>query len=232
MLKNLGADFGGAKAESAGYYDVASYRYSTVKFEDGKFNAYTKKTGNDFPWFSNRPGDLSALPAGENSFDGVTYSILDFKTSPVPSCIMLAGFGSKTKQTEVKGLKIGTKCDALFFLHTYNAKDELLALKNTKNPPVLFKYIVNYAGGKKIEIPVKWLSGTGNWHTKSPASCSNASVAWSGDAEAGKAVLYSMKWLNPEPGSQIESVDMAYTADKDKWGTPALLAITTGTLVK
>ncbi len=236
LLKNLGADFGGAKQEADDYYDTVSYRYMPVKFEDGKFNAYMKKTGNDFPWFSNCPGDLSALPAGENRFDGVTYSILDFKTSPVPSCIMLSGLGSKTKQSEVKGLKIGMKCDALFFLHTFNAKDELLKLTDTKNPPVLFKYVVNYTGGTKAEIPVKWLSETGNWYTKKPDSCSNVSAAWSADIQDDKdgfkSVLYSMKWLNPEPGKQIESVDMVYTPDKDKWGTPSLLAITAGTLIK
>ena len=236
LLKNLGADFGGTKQEAADYYDVVSYRYMPVKFEDGKFNAYMKKTGNDFPWFSNRPGDLSALPAGENKFDGVTYNILDFKTSPVPSCMMLSGFGSKTKQQEIKNLKIGMKCDALFFLHTFNAKDELLKMTDMKNPPVLFKYIVNYAGGTKLEIPIKWLSETGNWYARDSASCSNASVAWSADIQddkdAGKAVLYSMKWLNPNPDGKIESVDLCYTPEKDKWGTPSLLAITAGTLIK
>ena len=128
------------------------------------------------------------------------------------------------------------KCDALFFLHTFNAKDELLKLTDTKNPPILFKYIVNYTGGTKTEIPVKWLSETGNWYTKKPDSCSNVSAAWSADIQDDKdgfkSVLYSMKWLNPEPGKQIESVDLVYTPDKDKWGTPSLLAITAGTLIK
>ena len=96
-----------------------------------------------FPWFSNHPGDLSGIPTGENKYDGVTYNILDFKTSPVPNCVMLSGFGSKTKENEVKGIKIGMKCNALFFLHTFNASDKLLKLKNEKNMPALLKYIVS-----------------------------------------------------------------------------------------
>ena len=53
-----------------------------------------------------------------------------------------------------------------------------------------------------------------------------------GRQDAGKAVLYSMKWLNPNQDGKIESVDLCYTPEKDKWGTPSLLAITAGTLIK
>ncbi len=237
LLKNMGADFGGAqKDDQFDYYDTVSYRYFPVKFEDGKFNAYMKKTGNDFPWFSNYPGDLSALPAGENRFDGVTYSIQDFRTSPVPSCIILKGLGSKTKDTRIDGIKIGMKCDALYFLQTFNASEELLKITDSKDAPLLFKYVVHYADGTKTEIPVKWLGGTGDWHTQAPKSCTDASIAWSAeipdDKDKAKTVIYSMKWINPTPEKLIEAVDFTQTQDKDKWGAPALLAITAGTIIK
>ena len=56
---------------------------------------------------------------GEQKLAGVTYNIYDFPTSPVPTCIMLAGPNVPGQlPAEIKGIPVNRKADAFFFLHT------------------------------------------------------------------------------------------------------------------
>jgi beta-galactosidase len=229
LLRNLGAVFEGGQGVVVG----TNLKFTPIRFAEGKANAYTRKAGKP-SWFKNHPvGDLSGLPAGENAFAGVTYAVPDFRTSPVPSCVMLQGHWSETKDREVKDLKVGTKADALFFLHAFTAKDEALRWKperNRTNPPVVFKYVIHYADGKIAEVPVTWNQGVGHWLNKKPKSLMYAQVGWAAgfenDKSGDQAVVYSMQWDNPRPEVEIQSVDLVYGAEGDKWGAPALLAIT------
>ncbi|HEY3319348.1 MAG TPA: glycoside hydrolase family 2 TIM barrel-domain containing protein [Planctomycetota bacterium] len=237
LLKNLGATFEGGGAIVVG----ANLKFTPVKFAEGVFNAYLKKN-NKAGWFANhKVGDMSGLPTGENKFAGVTYSIADFRTSPVPSCCMLQGHFTNVQTKEIKGIAVNQKADALFFLHTFNAKDHTQRWKpehNRLNPPTVFKYVVHFAGSGRAgtpapptaEIPVVWNQGVGHWLSKSPKSLMNAPVAWAStfqnDTSEEKAVLYSMQWDNPHPELAIEAVDFTYSAEGDQWGAPALVGIT------
>ncbi len=66
---------------------------------------YNQYLTNDRGWFDNRR-DLRHLPVGEQRFTGVSYGLLDFRTSPVPSCVMLAGRGVKVPRKR-KGHSFG-----------------------------------------------------------------------------------------------------------------------------
>jgi beta-galactosidase len=152
---------------------------------------------------------------------------------------MLQGHFAKVDAREIKDIKIGAKADALFFLQAFNAKDEALRWKpeqNRPNPPTAFKYVVHYADGKTADVPVVWGQGVGHWLNKNPKALLNAQVGWAApfenDPSGDKAVVYSMQWDNPNPGVEIQSVDMMYAGDGDKWGAPALLAITAATIAK
>jgi len=236
LLKNLGCVFEGGGAVVVG----ANVKYTPIKFPEGKCNAFMKKKKEKGGWFDNhKSGDLSGLPPGENKFGGVTFSIADFRTSPVPSCCMLQGHFAKVDVREIKDLAIGQKADALFLLHALNAKDEALRWKpehNRPNPPAVFKYVVHYADGKTAEIPVIWNQGVGHWLNRNPKSLLNAQIGWAStfenDTSGDKAVVYSMQWDNPNPAVEIKSVDMLYAGDGDRWGAPALLAITAATVGK
>ena len=227
LLRNLHATFSGGKVLTA-----ADLRCRPVPLDD-QCNQYLTK---DRGWFDGGR-DIAHLPAGTQTFGGVTYLIRDFRTSPVPSCVMLAGPGAKGQlPTEVKGLKVGGKADALFFLHTFHRTDDWRPRKPDDTPPAVFRYVVHYADGQAAEVPVLYGEGVDHWLAKEPRGLKNASVAWAapfpGDKEGEQAVLYQLQWTNPRPDAEIQGLDMLYGPEGSRYGTPALLAITAATQAK
>jgi beta-galactosidase len=231
LLRNLGAPFAGAKLLVAGQ----GLKYSPIALDD-RCNQYL--TG-DKAWFGGNR-DLRLLPVGLRKFAGVEYLVRDFKTSPLHSCVMLAGPGVPgTLPNEVKDLPVAKKADALFFLHAFNRLREWQAPhQGDKTPPVLFKYVVRYADGKTADVPVRYADGVDHWVTsKEPAGLKNATVAWAAPLGDGKsdeqAVVYQMQWNNPRPEAEIKSVDLCYDPTTGgQYGVPALLAISAAVRVE
>ena len=108
ILRNLGATFAGGRIVTA-----AQMRFLPVPFNE-QANAYLTKGHGTFP-----DADLSTLPVGEQKFAGVTYKINDFRTSPVPSCVMLRGPGVDGRLPAEATIKVGRMADALFFLQAF-----------------------------------------------------------------------------------------------------------------
>ena len=223
LLKNLGATFAGAEGSS-----LSGLATTPVVIPAGVMNAYTS-VGRSPAWFPAGDHDLSGLPAGDQRLADVTYHINDFKTSPVPGVIMLAGHGSQTKANTVTGIAIDRTATALCFLHTWNPTEK--AEKSAEHP-VVMQYTVHYADGSHVVIPVMWNHGIGTWHTGKPAALPDAAIAWSAafptDASQ-QAVVYSFVWHNPKLAVGIASVDLGYAPGGEAWGTPALLAISNAT---
>ena len=224
LLKNLGATFAGSDG-----LVVATLKTTPVLIQDGVFNAYTT-AGRKPAWFTaGSSQDLAGLPAGDQRLAGVTYHINDFKTSPVPGAVMLAGHGSQVTAKEVTGIAINRTADALFFLHTLQPTDKATKLPADQHP-VIFHYVVHYGDGSTAEIPVTWNRGIGPWLMGEPVSLAEAAVAWSAAFPSDKsrnAVLYGFAWKNPKPQLAITSIDLGYVKGGEAFGTPALLAITT-----
>ena len=110
LLRNLGAAFAGERVVTAG----ADLKYTPIPLGDKCCQFLTKEKG----WYEGGD-DLSAFPVGENTLSGVRYLVRDFRTSPLPACVMLAGPGVKGRMPDaVEGIPAGVKADALFFLHT------------------------------------------------------------------------------------------------------------------
>ncbi len=189
-------------------------------------NQYLTK---DRGWFAG-PRDLAHLPVGTHVLAGVPCLVRDFKTSPVPSCVMLAGPGAKGRlPKEVRGLPAGCQADVLFFLHAFNSREPGRPV-DPKATPVAFRYVVHYADGLSAEIPVLLGEGVDHWISRKPAGLKSAALAWSarfpGDAGEEEAAVYQFAWTNPRAGAAIQSIDMAYGPDGDRYGTPVLLAVT------
>ena len=231
LLKNLGATFEGGATVVVG----ANLAYTPVELATGTCNAYTRKDAKP-GWFKNGPGDLSQLPVGDQKLAGVPFRLPDFRTSPVPSVVMLKGYGSDAVASEVDGIKLGVKADALFFLHTFNATDQALHWKphgGQTSPPVVFAYLVHYANGTTALAPVSWSLGVGNWFAPQPKALPGAQLAWTASIAGQKddqAVVYAMQWDNPHPDQLIDSVDLMQ--DDDQWGCPVLLAVTSASVRK
>jgi beta-galactosidase len=226
LLKNLHATFAGSKVLTLG-----NLKYQPVALNE-QCNQYLTK---DRGWYEGG-ADLAHLPVGQQQLAGVTYVVRDFRTSPVPSCVMLAGPGARGKlPEEVKALQVDAKADALFFLHTFNRVRDWRPPENgDRTPPAVFRYVVHYADGQVAEVPVRYGEGVDHWMVKDPLGLKNAAVAWAApfpnDQGGQQAVVYQMQWNNPRPTVAIRSIDMGYAPGiGSQYGAPALLAITAAT---
>jgi len=224
LLRNMNARYAGNRTPTTG-----NLQFQPLSIDEQCNQHLTKSHG----WFDGRK-DLGQLPVGRNEFAGVTYEIRDYKSSPVPSCVILAGPGIRGQLPAEIALKAGRKADAIFFLHTFNRAKEWRARWPDENAPTAFKYVVHYADGQSVDIPVLYGEGVDHWITTSPMGLKSAALAWSarfpGDESPDEAAIYQMQWNNPRPDVVIQTIDLMYGLEGSKYGTPALLAITAGTL--
>jgi beta-galactosidase len=225
LLRNLGATFASGKVLVAG----SNVRCTPIPLAE-KCNQYLTA---DKGWLAGG-ADLGHLPVGEQTFTGVRYLIRDFRTSPVPSCIMLAGKDAKGDLPEkVSDIPVDQSADVLFFLHTFHPAREWKPAKPGEQPPVVVQYVVRYEDGDSVLVPVRLGVHVGNWLVTKPVGLPDAAAAWAAPpakAAGGKqAVVYQMQWTNPRPGVRIKSLDMRYSPRVgNSWGVPVLLAVTAG----
>ncbi len=248
LLTNLGASFAASKPVIVG----TGLEYEPIVPPADRFTAHITADGQP-GWFRDRrlpTADLSAIPKGRGKLRGVLFDIYEFKTSPVPSVLMLAGEGSRVPVTSIEGLKVGRKADALFFLHTYQpgrAVDRLersIAREMEKEPrrrraidrPAVLLNRVRDADGRTRVVPVVWGEDIGPWLTEKPSPLKGAELAWSAPVGEGelRTAAYSMQWDNPRPDVAIATIDILGPAASEarnapepkEWGAPAVLAIT------
>lgn len=236
LLTNLGAEFEGARVEVA----RERFEYHPIAIPDHAFNIYRDQRGQP-SWPGG--GDLSSLPAGRRKLAGVEFQLVDFATSPVPSAIALGGEGSPVSVDAVKGMPVGARADALFFLHTFHpgsavpywrADVEEAAKHNRElpRPPRAITYRVVYEDGSNADIPVLFSKHISAWNDQSPAPLPGADLAWTEQRPDGSsASVWLMRWTNPHPEKVIKEVDFIRV---ERWdlGTPILFAITRGNRVQ
>ena len=228
LLKNLGANLGGAKTALAGF----NLQYAPLSL-DGKANLYLSKAQG----WSAPGGDLSALPKGTNTFADVRYTITDFTTSPLESAVTLQHpqLKSNAAAEEVTGIKVNTQADSLFFLHTFLETNTWRQDWQKLPPPALFQYIIHYEDGTTLPIVITLHEGVDNWLQPEPRTkpLLKAEIAWSGPATDGKTpTLYQYQWNNPFPDKKIATVTLAYAGEGKKFGAPALLGLTAARVQK
>jgi beta-galactosidase len=129
-------------------------------------------------------------------------------------------------------LRVGSKADVLFFLHTFNRVTPWKAARPADAPPTAFKYVIHYADGQTADVPIYAETDVDDFKQRSPAAIPGAQIAWV-KPYAGtefSAVVYSKQWNNPRPDVAIRSVDLVYGAPRR--GVPALLALTAATAAR
>jgi len=220
ILHNLHASFAGGKSVIAG----ANLAYTPIDLSK-QANAYRTEAG----WFGDKNFSFKGLPTGDQKFAGVRYNVYDFKTSPVPTVVMLGGNDVPGNLADhVDGIAVNQKADALFFLQAARIDqrrngDEVKQDKRFE----LARYVVHYADGQSADVPVYLERDVENYKQSSPvAAIPGAQIAWSAPYAGTdqNAVAYSMQWNNPRPDVAITSVDFHY--GNDRRGVPALLALT------
>jgi hypothetical protein len=224
VLRNLKAPFSGGKTVIAG----ANLACTPIDIHT-KATTYKDERG----WFGDKRRTLKALPPGEHIFAGVKYNVYEMPTSPVPQVLMLRGGGVPGNlPEEIMGIPINTKADALFFLHTARLDRRMNDREREERKRFeLCRYVVHYADGQAIEVPVFAEMDIDHFTQREPKAIPGAQVAWTAkfDDSEESAVAYAKQWNNPRSGIEIKSVDMVYGKDKDR-GVPALLAVTAATV--
>lgn len=219
LLHNLKAPFSGGKAIIAG----ASLKYTPIDISK-QATQYRDEKG----WFGNRRMSFKDLPTGAQTMAGVTYQIYEFPTSPVPTAVMLGAKGiPNNPPEEVRGIPVGMKADALFFLQTARIDRKLNDReKKQRKQFELAKYVIHYADGQTAEVPLIQGRDIDDYRQQAPAALPGAALAWTKPFEGTNqaAAAYGMQWNNPRPAVAITAIDMTY--GKDRRGVPVLLAIT------
>ena len=151
LLTNLGCDLhGDSDAAVARQRRLEQYQFTPIDI--GPYcnraladNKSTKEPG----WANQGENDMRDFPTGKQTFAKVPFLIAAPK-----SIIALYSTSADNRMLpkEVKGIKIGHKADALFFLHT--------APFGGLHP---FKYLVHYQDGGTQEIPITDGQQTFNW---------------------------------------------------------------------
>jgi beta-galactosidase len=220
VLRNLKAPFAGGKTIIAG----ADLEYRPIDIHT-KATTYKDERG----WFGDRRRTLKALPAGEHVLAGVRFSVYEMPTSPVPQVLMLAGRGVPGDLPQrIEGIPIDATADALFFLQAARVDRARSDRERREGKQVeIAKYVIRYAEGPSVEIPVRAGVEVDHWIQREPRPIAGAQVAWTApfDESEESAVLYSLQWNNPRPETPIASVDLLPGRDGDR-GVPALIAIT------
>jgi beta-galactosidase len=218
VLRNLNAPFAG-KSVIAG----ANLEYKPIDL-----SKHATAFRDDKGWFGDKRFTFRDLPTGKHTLAGVAYDIYEFATSPVPTVVMLDGPGVPGKlPAEVKGIPVGRKADALFFLMAARVDKRPTPDDRKKAKQLeLARYVVHYADGKTAEVPIQAEVHVEGYRQPTPLAVPGAQVAWTRKYEGAdeSAVAYSVQWTNPRPDAEIASVDLLPGADKA--GVPALLALT------
>ena len=182
-------------------------------------------------WFGDKTRTFAGLPAGRGKYAGVEFDVYEMPTSPTPQVLMLRGAGAPGNLPErIEGIPVNRKADALFFLHTAKlAKRTTDRERAERKTFVLFNYVVNYADGQKLEIPIRAEQDIEHYVQKAPAALPGAQLGWTAPYEGGvdHAAAYAKQWNNPRPDVAIASVDMV-PVDPSR-GAPVLLALTAAT---
>ena len=172
--------------------------------------------------------DLQHLPAGEQSWGGVTWNIPEDNHNSQPTVLTLSGMGFEKKVDRIDDIPVDRKASTLAFLHTFH---EGATLKNMENPSGLglCNYVVHYADGSEETIPVRWLENIANWQKQKLRNLPTARLAWTTPIltnDKRHTALYSFEWTNPKPDVEITTIDLVSVAPWG-YGAPAVLAIST-----
>ena len=160
--------------------------------------------------------DLAELPLGVRKLGGSWFAV-------GPMIIHLRAKVQPRLPKRAGGLKVGTPCVRLHFLH---GTEHEVADRTT-----IGTYTVRYADGTAETIPIVYGEDLSVWRTSrgGPGKASLANVVWTGknrltELNAGSNVyLFEMVWTNPHPDKSIATIDFE-SAETDC--SPFLVAVT------
>ncbi|UCH34168.1 MAG: family 20 glycosylhydrolase [Armatimonadota bacterium] len=171
--------------------------------------------------------DLRALRAGVEWIGGCPFLILPHDSPADRSCVMLCDETERGKYypNAVRAITVGRRADALMFLHTSAVPAQRMRHlydRQGVNPTDVGHYIVRYADGGEERIPLVYQSTIADFNSQ--VGFVQARALWRGRTASGAlATLGVLRWDNPRPEVEIESLDFV---SAERQVRPALLAVT------
>ena len=225
LWTNLGCTIQGAAVGGVRRED----RLSRCEFSTVDLSKYANRGLRDdkakgiVGWTNQEENDVRSLPTGRQTFANVPFQI----ASPKAAIVLYSVSGmNRDLPKEVKGIALGRRADALFFLHA-------LAYGT---PGKAFRYRVNYADGSGVDVPIDGGKQVFDWW-QDPAAFldsmaqSGTVVAWRGDNPMRKGVSVLLyEWPNPSPEKEIVSVDFATIPENEFGPVPVLVGLTAATM--
>jgi hypothetical protein len=169
------------------------------------------------PQANRKVADVPGVPTGEQTFGDVKFKI-------GTGLIVVEPEGDwKKAPAKVEGIKVGTTCRKLYFLH---------ACSRSSHPDdIIGYYTVNYEDKSQETIALVYYKDIANfWYWPNELETSRARVVWRGTNEGAKSAgaagirLYMTTWKNPEPKKKVVSIDFGST--RCMTSSPHCLAIT------
>ena len=233
LLTNLGCELkGDGDTAHVRRVRLRQYQYATVDL-----SAYTNrglmddKEKNTVGWSNQGENDMRELPTGMQTLAGVPFQVA------APQCAIAlysTSVGNSGLPRAVKGIKVGKKADALFFLH-----DTAYGSGRCQ-----FRYVVHYEDGGSVEVPIMldehvsdWWLDPGQSEAGEAMVKAGAFLAWKGQNPMTKAKkiggvgIWGYEWANPHPGKLITAIDFLVPDNAQYYQTlPLLVAITAATM--
>jgi WD40 repeat protein/serine/threonine protein kinase len=169
------------------------------------------------PWHpGEQKSDLSSLPCGLQFMVGVWFDVRG---------LIQVGCESRTGEKyplKVAGIGIERGCQRLHFLHA------AINCFLTGNGAQIGSYLVHYANGQCLEIPIVVGQDVADWWNEPSEENERLTVAWEGTHEVSpqmgsKISLFKTTWENPSPEIAVKCIDFLGTNDGAE---PFLVAIT------
>lgn len=185
------------------------------QIEDGYKVDGSKMKTIDLRKFANRdfidavPGDGKGgwTDEGVASLVGAEWGVQTYRNVPCDiirpdmnsgnGCIVLSSTKIKGTPKSVSGIPVDEKVKAIYFFHAVGWSE-----LNTE----VMRYVIHYADGSKVEIPVICGKDIDNWWFKWACSKKwDAKIAFDNLDQKG---FFVWRWPNPQPEKEIDSIDI------------------------
>jgi hypothetical protein len=174
---------------------VSGAEKSKFTYVDIQPQANTKLTDGD-------DNSLADLPKGEQTLAGAKFK--------VDTGYITLSCDPRNDPGRVEGIKVGTACRKLYFLHACHNGSPL-------PDTIIGYYTVTYEDKSQETVPLVYGKDMANWWSgPNDGEPSRASVAWTGTNDKAKKGganirLYLTTWKNPEPKKKVVSIDFGAT---------------------
>ena len=189
------------KAEAKAFsVDPARVRFLDLRAVANRSYGDTVAGDGKGGWTDQGENHLRHAPWGATDCNGVSFDFIRPDQNEDRACVILRSTRQPYLPDAVRGIAANLRAEALYFLHAgaWIVKDQ-----------EAFRYVVHYADGTSLAIPMIGRRDFDDWWIDSRraelASSARCVPGWKNSEGRGFHVL---RWENPHPGKTIATIDI------------------------